>query len=1032
MATFWPGQGRGDRSLGLFVAFSRLRRAGAQQSHADVPPGAGRHTQKGVGVDRKGVPAAASRGARTLGWWLFVVCICAVAAWGHSLPARAIGEGVFSLDHDHYEGNEGELLTVGITRSSGGTLTSDITVTVQLVGGTPGLDYPNAAITQIATFKAGTNVSSMNVQFQTNNNNKLTDQPANGGPPIYVNLLSVSCGNQCLPPSAQTLSTVTILGRSAPRVLSVTPKSGGDLSALGGVPVATTITVTGQNFPTTNCDGSISAAQAPLPALTMAAAGRCALDLLWFQPSAPTVEKFHSPVVVLSPTVLQTTLPPSVAPFDAVPYDLRLAIEDPILTVSTQSDAGFTTPFYILSAAGPADRYTYTHGPTITSIVPGNGPVTGGSLVTIHGTGFASPCSVQFGGGPPGTNCTVISDTVLTVVSPPSPNGLAVPADVQATVNSLITPITPETRFNYTGLPTIASISPATGPSGGGTLVTIVGTGFTGVGCQAWTLPGPPPTIPPGNSKVTFGATPALGCSVVSDTQMYATAPPGVGVQQVQVTNNATGSSLFTSAANFTYVSGPSISSLEPPAGPPQGGGSVKIHGSGFAPGAIVTFGGVPAPFITFSGSTLLEVTAPAGTGMVDVVVSVSGVTSPISPVDLYTYSSPVVSSVLPNAGPPAGGTIVVIDGANFTADSTVQFGALTVPATFISTVQIQATAPAFGAQGVVDIRVTTPNGQSAINPNDIFTFTSGPIVAGVNPGTGPTSGGIPVIITGTNFAAGATVTFGGKLSDAVNFNSATQLTALLPASSAPGAVDVVVTTGGGVSPLSTVAKFTYSATIPVIAGISPDKAATVGGQSVEITGTGFLGVTCPDGVKFGTTVATACTVNSDTSITAVAPANVPGQTFLVITSSSGSSEIALNFTYTSTAPPVDGGGGGGGGSGGGSVSGGELPAPTGEQVVYSLSFRWTLLVWRGADGLGVTRAMQGAATTPVDGQLPTDISNKIDAIYGWDPVSASWLAYFTGVEVPGASNLFNLKRGGVYWISLSDPAGATWLITDG
>ncbi len=443
MATFWPGQGRGDRSLGLFVAFSRLRRAGAQQSHADVPPGAGRHTQKGVGVDRKGVPAAASRGARTLGWWLFVVCICAVAAWGHSLPARAIGEGVFSLDHDHYEGNEGELLTVGITRSSGGTLTSDITVTVQLVGGTPGLDYPNAAITQIATFKAGTNVSSMNVQFQTNNNNKLTDQPANGGPPIYVNLLSVSCGNQCLPPSAQTLSTVTILGRSAPRVLSVTPKSGGDLSALGGVPVATTITVTGQNFPTTNCDGSISAAQAPLPALTMAAAGRCALDLLWFQPSAPTVEKFHSPVVVLSPTVLQTTLPPSVAPFDAVPYDLRLAIEDPILTVSTQSDAGFTTPFYILSAAGPADRYTYTHGPTITSIVPGNGPVTGGSLVTIHGTGFASPCSVQFGGGPPGTNCTVISDTVLTVVSPPSPNGLAVPADVQATVNSLITPITP-------------------------------------------------------------------------------------------------------------------------------------------------------------------------------------------------------------------------------------------------------------------------------------------------------------------------------------------------------------------------------------------------------------------------------------------------------------------------------------------------------------------------------------------------------------------------------------------------------------
>jgi hypothetical protein len=530
--------------------------------------------------------------------------------------------------------------------------------------------------------------------------------------------------------------------------------------------------------------------------------------------------------------------------------------------------------------------------------------------------------------------------------------------------------------------------------------------------------------MPTVNLGVKFGAVPALSCTVVTDTQMIAVAPPNTGVQQVTVINNNTGSSQFTTAANFTYVTGPVVTTLDPNFGPPQGGSVVKINGQGFAPGALVTFGGVPATAITFFSSSSLQVTSPAGTGTVDVVVSVAGVSSPKTANDLFSYSQPVVSSIVPNAGPTAGGTVMVINGANFTNGALVQFGALTVPSVFVSPIQIQATSPAVGAPAVVDVRVITPNGTSSVSPDDTFTYTNGPIIAGVNPGTGPTTGGIPVVITGTNFIAGATVAFGTKLSDAVNVNSATQITALLPASSTPGVIDVKVTTTGGVSPISTLSKFTYNATSPVIATITPNKGPTVGGQTVQIAGTGFLGVVCPTGVKFGTAVAASCTVNSDTSITVITPPNVPGQTFLTITSSSGTSEIALNYTYaSSTGDGSDDGDGGNAGNGGsGAIPGGQLPPPTGQPITYQLSFRWTLLVWRGASGVPVATALT----------VPQNVTSQVSAIYGWDPAGNQWLAYFTGPEVPGANNLTVMSRGGVYWIAIVGPGAVVWNSTDG
>ena len=75
-----------------------------------------------------------------------------------------------------------------------------------------------------------------------------------------------------------------------------------------------------------------------------------------------------------------------------------------------------------------------------------------------------------------------------------------------------------------------------------------------------------------------------------------------------------------------------------------------------------------------------------------------------------------------------------------------------------VNATTITATTPA-GSAGAVTVTVTV-SGQSGSLANG-FTYAATPTVTSVSPNTGPTAGGTAVTITGTNFAAGATVTFG-------------------------------------------------------------------------------------------------------------------------------------------------------------------------------------------------------------------------------------------------------------------------------
>ena len=170
------------------------------------------------------------------------------------------------------------------------------------------------------------------------------------------------------------------------------------------------------------------------------------------------------------------------------------------------------------------------------------------------------------------------------------------------------------------------------------------------------------------------------------------------------------------------------------------------------------------------------------------------------------------------------------------------------------------------------------------------------PGVTSVSPSAGTTSGGTSVTITGTNFAAGATVKFGGAAATAVNVLSGTSINATTPAHSA-GAVDVVVTNSNNLS--GTLANgYTYNApsTAVTITSIAPNSGTTSGGTGVTIAGSNFAaGAT----VSFGGVPATNVNVVSPTSITATTPAHEFGAVNVVVTNPNNQT-ATLNggFTY--------------------------------------------------------------------------------------------------------------------------------------
>lgn len=304
--------------------------------------------------------------------------------------------------------------------------------------------------------------------------------------------------------------------------------------------------------------------------------------------------------------------------------------------------------------------------PTITSISRTTGRPAGGETLVINGTNFRAPVRVIFTDATTGAvkEAFVVSvtPTQIEVLTPPVDLGAGQTktANVSVIVDAGTTSevrVNAASTFTYQAevlTPTITTTSPNSGPTTGGTRVTIFGNGFQSP------------------AQVFFGSAEAQVLNITFN-QIIVVAPPArdtapagntsvTGFVDIRVINiNSNTNTTLTSA--FRYTPGMQITAVGPTEGSYLGGTRVTIDGTGFDDPVAVTVGGVAAQPIKVTGTQIVVMTSPiniTACGDVPGPISVTNVeTGETGTGPSFTYRVPTPTIISASSGT-LGGTISV------------------------------------------------------------------------------------------------------------------------------------------------------------------------------------------------------------------------------------------------------------------------------------------------------------------------------------------------------------------------------------
>jgi hypothetical protein len=249
--------------------------------------------------------------------------------------------------------------------------------------------------------------------------------------------------------------------------------------------------------------------------------------------------------------------------------------------------------------------------PFVSSCSPSFGPKEGGTLLTLNGGRFfgsAATTRVQFvvnGVTKDGVVQSVSANQVV-VLTPGFPEFAAPQLLAQVNLSFGTNQAQPvvlslPSCFSYgtqdSGTPTIASLLPASGPSEGGTRVTIVGSGFSVTS----------------GVQVFFGSVEANVVSV-SFSQVVVLSPLQIGdPAPVQVTVRNIGSGLTSNGVTFTYTEPIVITAFSNNVQPLGGPFSpMTIFGRGFQAPVAVGLAGWAANVVSVSATEIVVVPGPA------------------------------------------------------------------------------------------------------------------------------------------------------------------------------------------------------------------------------------------------------------------------------------------------------------------------------------------------------------------------------------------------------------------------------------
>lgn len=449
------------------------------------------------------------------------------------------------------------------------------------------------------------------------------------------------------------------------------------------------------------------------------------------------------------------------------------------------------------------------------------------------------------------------------------------------------------------GVAGLTGISPATGAAGTTVTVTLTGTGF----------------VNGANVQISDSSIGVNSVTVVSSTQITAklvipsNAASGVRTLTVNIGPG------ISQPVNFT-IGTPTFAatSVSPVSGPSGASVPVTITGTGFASGASVASsnGTIAVSNVVVVSATKITatLTAPASATVATTNLTVSQSGSVSAPL-VYTANAPLVTvtgltSTTVNAGSTGSFTIagtgfaspasVAISGTGVTMSNVVVNNATQLTGTM--------TVDASAATGARNLTVTAAGNTSV--PVKITVQPAALTLSSVFPATGGQGLAVPVLLTGANFPAGATVAVSGTgitVSNVVVANATTigaRLT--IAANAALGSRTITVSAGGATSAPVT---FTVVTPTPTVSQMAPT--AGTAGSTVAMS---FLGSNFAPGATVavsgtGVTVSGVTVVNGNqiTANFAIAANAAAGARTVTITSS-GLTSAPLTFTVNAAAVP--------------------------------------------------------------------------------------------------------------------------------
>ncbi|MEL7060049.1 MAG: IPT/TIG domain-containing protein [Acidobacteriota bacterium] len=342
----------------------------------------------------------------------------------------------------------------------------------------------------------------------------------------------------------------------------------------------------------------------------------------------------------------------------------------------------------------------------VSGISPAFGPPSGGTPVTIFGSGFESPARVTFtvlGQELLLNNLRVNGSTQITGTTP----AINLPSGQNATASILV-----ESGFTASGAPTasdllaagftytrsaagpttlkVISLSPTSGPNEGGTQVTIRGEGFTD-GVQVYFTNGP-----------------LVEATVleVTPTRLEVVTPAATGFNSgnanmlvdVRVVDPSTGQQdTLVSGYQYGFAGGSDIfiSSIRPSEGEYLGGDLVTIFGQGFEEPVAVEYGTIGQPVLSVTGTEIvtrnsgIAISCSPVSGAAQV-VNIETAEVATGPPFTYRPIQPLITGIDDTSGPASGGETVQIIGprrfaVGFVGPVRVRFGDATSPSAVAS-----------------------------------------------------------------------------------------------------------------------------------------------------------------------------------------------------------------------------------------------------------------------------------------------------------------------------------------------------------